>query len=313
MSVFAIVALGLATQDPVLERFGLKPVPPVVAVDGKATIADGETMELVGAADLADPRRWIWDANGRLVDQVRRDLFWKILDDRPPSGNLDKRDSETYVMESFGQDEDKRSFAMAFRLSAGLTKAWDVREDVNKKFALLLSQTKAATGSQGTVGEARILRPVFPKDHTGTTFDIRFEVPGGEWKTIAEFPFGPDTTLADGLIEIKMRWQQHSDFRMVEDRQTIVDYKGYYFTLILPAALREMELEIVTNDPPEDAALLPSVVQQHIRGEDQHEAYKGRDLFLVYGLNSRSEARKFTLRARPKRIVEFRGIPFKRD
>jgi hypothetical protein len=308
-----------AQPEAVLAKFGLKPTLVVQAVEGRATVAEGQTIELVAVCDFNDPRRLLWDATGRLVDRAAADLFWSILDDRPANriADLDRRSSETYCRELF-ESEDKEkpelTVGIAFRLSANLTKALDPREDVDKKIVLRLASTRpvAGSGDAAFIGEARVLRPVLPKDFTGDTFDYRLEVPGGEWVKLAEFAFGEDTKLADGLIDAKMRWQPHSDFRMVDERQTIVDYKGYYFTLTLPPALREMELEIVTNDPKEDAALLPPVVRQHIRGEDQGEAFKGKDLFLVYGLNSRSESRRFTLRARTKRVVEFRGLPFRR-
>lgn len=305
IGAYYLIAASGAQQDPtpeaVLAKFGLKPTIYVTAVDGKATIAPGETIDFVGACDLAEPIEKVWNADGRLLDGLRLKLFWDIMG------------LPADVKREYGRDEDKRTFAMAFQLSANLTEANDVREDVNKTFTAMLSQTRPAVSAGALVGEMRIIRPVLPKDYAGTTFDFRLEVPGGEWVKIAEFPFGPDTTLAEGAIDIKQRWQALSDFRTVDDRQIIVDYKGYYFTLTLPSALRDMELDITTNDPREDARLLPAVVKQHIRGEDQHAAFKGKDLFLVYGLNSRSESRKFTLRARPRRIAEFKGVPFKRE
>jgi hypothetical protein len=306
-----LVALLLAVQDQdPLAKFGLKPTVSVVASDGKATLGEGETVELLGFADLAEPIIQVRTLSGRPLDKPTEDVFWAILDDRP-TDDLTRAgaygmDSRAFVLRSWAKDRDKRTLGLAFRLSGGPTTALDVREDAKK---LALASSSVRPQSNGSVWVSRVLRPVLPKDSTDTTFDFRLEVPGGAWATIAEFPFGPDTKLAEGAIDLKQRWQAFSDFRTVEDRQVIVDYKGYFFTVTFPEALREMELEIVTNDPAEDRKLLPTVVTQHIRGEDQGEAFKGKDLFLVYGLTSRSEARRFTLRARPRRIVEFRGLP----
>ncbi len=308
LGAFSLIAQTAVPQDgspdAVLVKFGLKPNFTVAAVDGKATLAEGETIELVGACDLADPIEKVWNATGRLLDGVQTKLFWDIMDLPTKPVNL-RRD--------YAQDKDGRTFAMAFRLSANLTEANDVRSDVNTTFAMMLSQTRPMVGSGASayVGEMRIIKPIHPKEYKGNTFDFRLEVPGGNWVTLLEFPFGKDATFADGAIDIKMRWQDNSDFRFVDDRQVLVESKGYFFTVTLPAALRELDIEIVTNDPPEDAKLLPN--KQHIRGEDYDKAFKGKDLFQVFGLTSRSELRKFVLRARPKRIVEFKGVPFKRE
>ncbi len=310
IGAFTLIAQTAVPQDAapetVLAKFGLRPTVFIAATDGKATLAPGETIELVGACDLANyPVDTVWNASGRLLDGVLTKLFWEIMDLPERPNNLRKE---------YGLDKDKRTFAMAFRLSPILTEGNDVREDINKTFSVMLSETRplVGTGASAYVGEMRIIKPILPKEYKGDTFDFRLEVPGGGWVNLAEFAFGKDTTFADGAIDVKMRWQSYSDFKMVDDRQTIVDYKGYFFTVTFPIALREMELEIVTNDPAEDAKLLPSTVKQHIRGEDYDKAFKGKDLFSVYGLSSRSADRKFTLRARPKRVVEFKSVPFKR-
>ncbi len=308
LSAFTLIAQPGVQQDSspdaLLAKFGLKPPPVFVATDGRATIAEGETVDLVGACDLADPVERVWNAGGRLLDKAQSDVFWEIMDLPTKPVNLRK---------DYAQDKDKRTFAMAFRLSPTLAEANDVREDVNKTFAIMLSQTRpmVGTGASAYVGEMRIIKPILPKEYTGSTFDFRLEVPGGPWVTLAEFAFGQDTTFADGAIDVKMRWQDKSEFKTVDERQVLVDYKGYFFTITMPPALRGVETEIVTNDPPEEASLLPG--RQHVRGEDYGSSFKGKDLFAVYGLTSRSATRKFTLRARPKRIVEFKGIPFKRE
>jgi hypothetical protein len=317
MNLAVALALFVAPQtaqeaDAVLSKFGLKPATTVVAVDGKATLAEGELIELVGACDLAKSDERVWDASGRLLDGVRTKLFWDIMDlpteiEGLPTAKVNPR-------KEFASDDDGRTFLLAFKLSPRLKEANDVREDLNKTILVKASETRPAkgTGPNDFVGEMRVLKPIVPKDYEGNTFDFRLEVPGGEWTKLAEFPFGPDTAFADGLIDVKMRWQSDSAFQWVENVQTIVDFKKYYFTVTLPPPLRAMELEIVSNEPPEDLPYLPGVQTQYVRGEDQGAAFKGKDLFIVHGLNKRSETRKFTLRARPKRIVEFRGVPFKR-
>jgi hypothetical protein len=310
LCAFTLIAQSVhpqdAAPDAVLAKFGLKPTLHFTATAGKATLAPGETIELVGACDLSrDPVEEVWDASGHLLDGAKTQLFWEIMDLPEKPINIRKE---------YGLDKDKRTFAMAFRLAPSLVEANDLREDVNSTVAVMLSETRPAvgTGASAYVGERRIIKPILPKEYKGNTFDFRLEVPGGDWVNLADFPFGKDTTLADGAIDVKMRWQSYSDFKTVDDRQIIVDYKGYFFTVTLPAALREMELEIVSNDQPEDAKLLPSTVKQHFRGEDYDKAFVGKDLFTVYGLTSRSAERKFTLRARPKRIVEFKDVPFRR-
>ena len=306
------------TGDHPLAQFGLKPAIVVTAAHGKASFPGGGAIELVGALDLSDPLGQVWDAEGHLVDRPRSELFWKILDDRPPQEegetNLDKRSGEQYVREVFGKDKDGRTFAMAFRLTGGPTTANDFRTDVNRTFLpnALGIRTVQGTGDAAYVGVARIVKPILPKDSKDSTFDFRLEVPGGEWTKIVDFPFGPEDKLLDGKITAMMRYQNLSDFKTVNGVEQIVDYKGYYFTFTLPIELRDAELEIVTNDPPEDAKLLPPVLTQHIPGEEQGKEFAGMDLFLVYGLRSHSATRTFTLRARPKRIVEFRSIPFKK-
>lgn len=313
MSLAALVALNaivapVVSQDgdaAVLAKFGLKPATVVVATDGTATLSEGETVSLVGACDLAESGEKVWNTSGRLLDGAAIKLFWEIVDLPTTPVN---------IRQDYAEDKDGRTFVMAFRLSPNLKEANDVREDLNRTIALKASETRPAkgTGTNDYVGEMRVLKPIVPKDYEGDTFNFRLEVPGGEWKTLAEFSFGKDATFADGLIDVKMRWQSDSAFRWIDNVQTIVDFKKYYFTVTLPPALRAMELEIVSNEPPEDAPYLPEVQNQYIRGEDQGAAFKGKDLFLVCGLNKRSETRKFTLRARPKRIVEFKGVPFRR-
>ena len=320
VGAYTLIAGMGAGQDPAtdLAKFGLKPNSVFTTTNGIAVIAEGETIELVGASDLALPLSGVWDATGRLLDQRRIDRFFQILDDRAATGDggrvIDSRSSERYVREEFGSDPDERTFAMAFQLSANLTKAVDVRADRNKTFAPRLAQTRPVIGEgeQAYIGEMRVIKPVLPKDYTGDTFDYRLEVPGGKWVTLAEFPFAAETKVADGAIDIKVRWMPYSQFLEVDGRQTMVDYKGYFFTVTLPPVLRDVDLEIVTSDPPDDAKMLPGLRPEHIVGEDQGKAFAGKDLFVAYGLSSRSETRRFILRARPKRIVEFKGIPFRR-
>jgi hypothetical protein len=307
-----------AGQEPTHADFGIKPNRTITATGGKATVAEGETVEIVGVSDLSSAVADVWDANGRLVDRREAELFWKILDERPPATESeilkDRETPEEYLRRQYGRDRDGRTIAIAFRLTGGLTSANDVRADVDKTFVLSVSGTRPAegTGPGSYVGVARILKPVFPKDTVATKFDFRLEVPGGEWTKIVEFPFGEDTKLRDGQIDAVMRYMDHSDYREIDGVREIVDYKGYYLTLTLPGALRGAELEVLTNDPAGDAVRLPPVVTQHILGEDLGKELAGKDLFLVYGLRERGATRKFTLRARHKRIVEFKGIPFVR-
>ena len=305
-------------QEPTHADFGIKPNRTITATGGKATIAEGETVELVGINDLSDAVGEVWDASGKLVDRQEAELFWKILDERPPATEGEilrgRETPQEYLRRQYGKDRDGRTIAIAFRLTGGLTSAHDVRADVDKTFVLNVAGTRPAQGSgQSTyVGVARILKPVFPKDTVATAFDFRLEVPGGTWTKIVEFPFGDDTKLRDGQIDAVMRYMDHSDYREIDGVREIVDYKGYYFTLTLPEVLRSADLEVLTNDPAGDAVRLPPVVTQHIRGEDLGKEFAGKDLFLVYGLRERGATRKFTLRARHKRTVEFKGIPFKR-
>jgi hypothetical protein len=303
----SFVAAPPTQEGDALARFGLKPNSTFIAQNGRATLAEGETIELVAMTDLADPLGVVWGPDHQRVTRQAEDFFWKTL------GLGQDGRTQTDVRAEYGDDEDKRTFAMAFRLSPNLTRAWDVTADVGKTFSPLLSAVRRPLpeDSDKSIGEARILKPILPKDSTDTTFDFRLEVPGGPWVTIVEFPFGPETKLRDGEIDVVMRYTDFADFKTVDGIERIVDYKGYYFTMTLPAALRDLELEVVTNDPASDAKLLPLVITQHFRGEDRGEEFKGKDLFLVYGLRSGSPTRKFTLRARPKRIVEFKAIPFK--
>lgn len=313
MSLAALVALHVVAplinvQDAdgaILAKFGLKPTVVVTAENGTATLAEGETITLIGACDLAVSIEAVWNVSGRLLDGAAIKQFWEIVD--LPTSPVNMR-------QAYAEDEDKRTLVMAFRLSPNLKEANDVREDLNRTVMLKASETRPAkgTGANDFIGEMRVLKPILPKDYEGSTFDFRLEVPGGEWKTLAEFSFGKDAKFADDQIEVKMRWQPDSAFRWIDNVQTIVDFKKYYFTVTLPPALRAMELEMVSNEPPEDAPYLPEVQTQFIRGEDQGAGFKGKDLFLVCGLNKRSETRKFTLRARPKRIVQFEGVPFRR-
>jgi hypothetical protein len=307
-----------AGQEPTHADFGIKPNRTITATGGKATVAEGESVEIVGVSDLASDVADVWDANGRLLDRQSAELFWTILDDRPPAKEgdtqLGRETPEEYLRRLHGKDPDGRTIAIAFRLTGGLTSALDVRADIDKTFVLNVSDTRLPQGSgpSAYVGVARILKPVFPKDTVATKFDFRLEVPGGAWTKIVEFPFGEDTKLRDGQIDAVMRYMDYSDYREIDGVREIVDYKGYYLTLTLPEALRGAELEVLTNDPAGDAVRLPPVVTQHIRGEDLGKEFAGKDLFLVYGLRERGATRKFTLRARHKRIVEFKGIPFVR-
>jgi hypothetical protein len=307
-----------AGQDPTHADFGLKPNATISAIGGKASPSEGETVELVGITDLSDAVGEVWDSNGKFVDRQTSELFWKIVDERPPATEGEilrgRETPQEYLRRQYGKDRDGRTVAIAFRLTGGLTAANDVRADVDKTFVLNVAGTRPVQGAgqSAYVGVARILKPVLPKDSTATTFDFRLEVPGGAWTKIVEFPFGEDTKLRDGQIDAVMRYMDYSDYREIDGVREIVDYKGYYFTLTLPGVLRSAELEVLTNDPAGDAVRLPPVVTQHIRGEDLGKELAGKDLFLVYGLRERGATRKFTLRARNKRTVEFKAIPFKR-
>ena len=327
MGTLALVAfvIGLPTQDG-LAKYGLKPNSLVTAVDGKATLGEGETIELIAMTDLAQPGWPVYGVNLAPVPKLVEDEFWSTLDDRlPPPPEApervrDQRSSQTYVRETFSQDdvekpEEKRTFAMVFRLSPNLHRALDVDADSGKTYMPRLARTRFPKPEDATksVGEGRILRPVFAKDNAAKTFDFRLQVPGGPWTNLAEFAFIGETTLLDGEVKATMRYQDNAEFRTVDGVRKIVEYKSYYLIFTLPEALREMELEVVTNDPSTDAALLPPIVTQHIRGETYAPEFTGKDLFLVYGLRSRGAERKFTLRARPKRTVVFKNIPYRRS
>lgn len=307
-AVLAMFALSASQGQDSLAKYGLKPNSTIVAQNGKATVAPGETIEIAGLSDLADASGLVYGLDLQPVARKDEDFFWRTLD-----LVKDKR-TLVDVRAEYAKDPDKRTFAMVFRLSPNLSRAIDVSADMGKTFSPLLSSTRhpQPEDSDKSIGEARILKPLFPKGVESTVFNFNLEVPGGEWVDLVTFPFGPDTELLGGDVKIIQRYTDYSDFREVDGVRKIIDYKGYYFTLTLPEALRPLELEIVTNDPASDAALLPKVVTQHFRGEEKGEEFKGKDLFLVYGLRSGGLARRFTLRARPKRFVQFQRIPFVR-
>ncbi len=307
-AVLAIAAFPAPFGQDALAKYGLSPNVRLTAQNGKATFAQNESIEIVGLSDLADPTGLVYGLDLSPVSRPNENFFWKTLDLVKDERTL------VDVRAEYAQDKDKRTFAMVFRLSPTLTRAKDIPADMGKTYSPLLSTTRKPLPEDAdkSIGEARILKPLFPKDVVSLVFDFRLEVPGGTWVTLAEWAFGPETSLRGGDFSVMQRYQDFSDFREINGERKIIDYKGYYFTFTLPEALREMELEVVTNDPAADLPLLPQVVTQHFRGEEVNKDFKGQDLFLVYGLRTGSAARKFTLRARPKRFVEFKAIPFKR-
>lgn len=279
-------------QEDVLAKYGLRPNIEFISVAGKVNFAKDETVELVGAADLAVSFVTPWDYRGKPLTTSDQAAFWRILD------------LNDGMRESIMEDPDKRSFALAFRIPNKNIACNDVAEDEGKNYELYLTKTVPASSTMPYIGLARVLRPKTETD----VFEFRFESPGGAWKDIVKFGYRLKTEI-DG-IEFDMRQYRRSKFVEVEGEQSTVEYVSYLFTVKLPEELQALDLQIVTNDTAEELAALPEKeITQHLSGEVRGEAFEGLDLFVAFAPRKKEFDRIFTLQARPKRIAVFKNIP----
>lgn len=287
---FLLATICLTPVQDARAAFGLGPNVTVVAEKGVAAFANGDSIQLIAASNLAKPDLGLWSLNGEAVSGPSVSQFWDALD-----LSIDGK-------EIYSKDKEGRTFALVFKLSNGVNRALDVRSDREKTYRPLMSQSR----TQDKVYESRIIGPM--KDEP--TMDFRLEIPGGDWTTLLSFPLTGETI--DKGIEVIKRWQNRAEYVTINGSEEIVRMRVHYFTVTLPEALRDADLEIVSNDPAEDALRLGKYLPEHIVGEDQGKEFEGKNLFIVPCLNKLNFDRVFTLRARPKRIAEFRSIPFKR-
>ncbi len=293
LTLFAV--LVRTHQDPpssaeVLTAFGLSENKAFLATAGIATISDSEFVELVGVSNLAQPELGVWKSDGSKVSEGTANKFW------------DAMDLKIDAKELYAADKEGRTFAMVFRLSKGLTRALDVRQDEGKSFKPLMAQSRINEGNF----VSRVIGPM--KDEQ--KIDFRLEAPGGAWTDLVTFPIAGETK--ERGIEVIKGWKNTAEFVNVNGVEEAVKIRTHYFTVTAPEALREMDLAMFSNDPIEDATMLGEFRSEHIEGEDQGKEFAGKELFIVPCLNKLNFERSFTLRARPKRIVEFRAIPLKR-
>lgn len=286
--IAAVIAAGFALQTP--REVGLKPNERVVAVDGRAVLSNGITLEFIGACQLASRAPKPWNLGGKPLDEGKTQWFWHALGANP-------KDVETWSL--WQNKGEARTFAIALRKkpNSHVTLPFEAVETLN-----ILSERSGppdlAKGFSWAVDSFKFEQP------QGDSMDLTVEVT--PFKAARLFSF--DTSKKD--------WPAGFDFKFAEKRsKAFVATKGkrrdftvvtYLVTATVPDAWANNELELAASDPPgKDAVPFPL-------NSGTGDVIDGRVVFNLALEERPGYKRTFELRARTKAYVTFKSIPLHR-
>jgi hypothetical protein len=292
--IFAGLDLGAASlavfndSEDAVKQSGVGAVKTIVAQEGKAS-GDGFSIRFVGACDLAAKNPKPWGLDGGPLSKVGAAQFWRSINRKPN--------------DAFSRDPDGRTFAIGF-VVMGPTYVTTVLEDWDTHYALLSDY-----GSGMIRGKPRYIGTVLKPLQVDHGFTYRLEAKPTQGKEILRFNEGAKE-FPEGF---SFAFEEPEGINLVKaDERKTEEVPLVRFRVIttVPPELRDMELELATNDPaPKSEIPLLTNYCLTMKGEKVGEKYKGKIVFEMRLPAKPAKKRVFVLTAKQRTLIEFRNIP----
>ena len=285
--ILELLLLSRALQEP--NQLKVLPNQTIVSTTGRATLASGAQIELIGACELSEKnlRPWGYDGNALTVGQ--ESWFWHALGERH---------DDHKVRSMWREDKTTRTFSIALRAKPDLFLHLPFESISNLNVGVEHSgPPEPALGFTWGVDSFIFCRP------EGDRMD--FTIDAEPFDATRLFEFVPEQENLPAGFGFKFKERRSNALVATKGNRQTLKIINYVVRATVPKQWRECELVLTTSDKPQKGGvpILPNFDHGQQSGDEV--------LFTVSAVDRPGYRRSFILAAKTKTVVTFKDVPLK--